>query len=760
MTLPPDNDDVCEICKKMVKEARDQLESNETQTELREVFEGSCKLIHIKPIVDECIKLSDDFIVELVSMLTSQMNPQIVCATCGLCNNAKIDRLLAGNRLHRVQLKNGMAQVRPAPKLEISTTPAPAKTECDKCRSLTAVVDKKFKSTSFADFRLRLFEICRSFGSFSDSCSALVMTNAGDLHNQVQKLLEVKDAACEVMNMCPLNHKRTAHVEIINESSVGIIQVSDDQTCQFCEHMITHLRDILVANSTEAEFKDVMDGICRQLGKSKDECLSIVDQYYGMIYNFLVNHLDGQEICAMVGLCQQPGPKAVPIAPILPVEIVDHLSVELSGNPPRLDNDELISPVLTQLPIERIDPLRVSNFYNKDTCAFCEFFLHYIQEQLALPATESEVEKVIDEACDKLPQSVNSMCRGFVASYKKVFIALLIQEIDPSTICPGIGFCPKSEIIVLGGQEKETDKPGCPLCLLAIQEVTNTLKDNKTEENIRNALENLCSHLSKSLAQDCKVFVDAYSKELVDMLVEDLSPQEVCERLKLCNKALPLPPPPPVEEVFISGNIATNEIEDAPQHLKKDSNECVICEFVISRLEKVITRNSSEEEIEDAFFKICNYMPKTVEKQCNNFVQQYGRAVIELLVASADPKTVCTAIDLCTPEVDVGSSDHLLLPDLKTASRKQIEECALCQGIAVALQTMMRDPDVERDFNKLLEKACLVLPAHQYRQCSRFIDVYGPSIENILSGVSIYITLSQAYNYSLKPPHQYYVAFQ
>jgi saposin len=29
--LPEDNDDVCQVCKEMVKEARDQLLSNETQ---------------------------------------------------------------------------------------------------------------------------------------------------------------------------------------------------------------------------------------------------------------------------------------------------------------------------------------------------------------------------------------------------------------------------------------------------------------------------------------------------------------------------------------------------------------------------------------------------------------------------------------------------------------------------------------------------------------------------------------------------------
>lgn len=45
-----DTDEVCDICKDMVGQARDTLQSNETQEELREVFEGSCDLIPLKPI--------------------------------------------------------------------------------------------------------------------------------------------------------------------------------------------------------------------------------------------------------------------------------------------------------------------------------------------------------------------------------------------------------------------------------------------------------------------------------------------------------------------------------------------------------------------------------------------------------------------------------------------------------------------------------------------------------------------------------------
>lgn len=42
----------------------------------------------------ECIKLADDFVPELVETLSSEMNPDQVCSVAGLCNNARIDRLL------------------------------------------------------------------------------------------------------------------------------------------------------------------------------------------------------------------------------------------------------------------------------------------------------------------------------------------------------------------------------------------------------------------------------------------------------------------------------------------------------------------------------------------------------------------------------------------------------------------------------------------------------------------------------------------
>jgi saposin len=55
------------------------------------------------------------------------------------------------------------------------------------------------------------------------------------------------------------------------------------------------------------------------------------------------------------------------------------------------------------------------------------------------------------------------------------------------------------------------------------------------QANIEAELDKLCNHLPKSLTDQCTDFVKSYSKELVEMLLADLTPQEVCVYLKLCD---------------------------------------------------------------------------------------------------------------------------------------------------------------------------------------------------------------------------------
>lgn len=65
------------------------------------------------------------------------------------------------------------------------------------------------------------------------------------------------------------------------------------------------------------------------------------------------------------------------------------------------------------------------------------------------------------------------------------------------------------------------------------------------QATIQAELDKLCKHLPHSLTDQCTDFVKAYSRELIEMLLADLTPQEVCVYLKLCD-ATKNPGPKPI----------------------------------------------------------------------------------------------------------------------------------------------------------------------------------------------------------------------
>lgn len=48
-------------------------------------------------------------------------------------------------------------------------------------------------------------------------------------------------------------------------------------------------------------------------------------------------------------------------------------------------------------------------------------------------------------------------------------------------------------------------------------------------------MDKLCIHLPHSLVDECTELVKGYSKELIELLLADLTPQEVCVYIKLCD---------------------------------------------------------------------------------------------------------------------------------------------------------------------------------------------------------------------------------
>uniref|UniRef100_A0A1B6E2D6 Pulmonary surfactant-associated protein B n=1 Tax=Clastoptera arizonana TaxID=38151 RepID=A0A1B6E2D6_9HEMI len=581
-------------------------------------------------------------------------------------------------------------------------------------------------------------EMCGKMGSFSDGCAAIMITYFNDLYSNLNTRLKPNET-CHIAGVCsPKYHIHADKVDLFSKATKN-----DDLPCELCEQLVQHLADILVSNTTEEEFQQVLLGICGQTKSFKNECVNIVKEYYPIIYEFLTKELDGKVICRQIGICNKTslinGKFDVPLYPLIPVNMESQIELLNDGNinqKPKLHHVSLVkdeisihsgSPALNveimQLPAERLTPLSMLP-KNKEECEFCEYFLHYLQVEITDPMTEKQLKQLIERGCDKLPNSVSSQCKDFIETYGQAFVALLAQKIDPSQVCPSIGVCP-------GLTEKslinEKDKPTCPLCLMVMETLTDELKDNKTEDNIRKTLDDICNLLPKTVTKDCVQLVDTYFEEVIDMVIAEFTPLEVCSYMKMCS----------APKDVIGGDINTNEIPDTLDDEKKDNNQCVLCEFIMSQLEKELQDKKTEEEIKNAVLKICQVLPATVRPQCSKFVEKYADLIIELLAASVDPKGLCTAMKLCpTPDVDI-----LLKGD---QIKKGINKCIVCESIMGALQGILEDENIELSLNEKLILSCQQLPKKNEFHVSRYNTSISPTDrENLIFYSSRSFSLSQ-----------------
>lgn len=292
--------------------------------------------------------------------------------------------------------------------------------------------------------------------------------------------------------------------------------------------------DLLVTNTTEAEFKKVLDGLCRQTGTFSDTCESLADQYFKQIYEALQNDLDPENACFMIGICPKglsalfDDRQSIPIRPLVPIKQLLVKKKLLGEDEPHYTAEEIQQ---AQLPIDRLilDTVTIEKHTvgkNPQFCTLCEYFLHFVQDALASPKNEENIKNTVLNSCHKLPKAIQGECQEFVDTYGDAVIALLIQDLDPATICPKLSLCTSAISVKADGK--------CPLCLFLVQDLEDKLKHNKTKANIENELHTLCSHLRDDLKAECFDFVNTYTAELVDKLANDFSPHDICSYLKLC----------------------------------------------------------------------------------------------------------------------------------------------------------------------------------------------------------------------------------
>lgn len=181
-------------------------------------------------------------------------------------------------------------------------------------------------------------------------------------------------------------------------------------------------------------------------------------------------------------------------------------------------------------------------------------------------------------------------------------------------------------------------------------------------------------------------------------MAKQLNPKQICQQLSLCaeKKAQDLE----IDEAIIVNVVA---IPAFPQNFGRvplkssvpveaaplaDDPQCVVCEFVMTKLENELKDKSTRDEIRAAVESICTKLPNSISKQCTKFVEQYADLIITL-VDTVPPKEICSQMGLCPAQKKqahlLGASECTWGPSHFCSDHKIAEMCKVKSEIELFL---------------------------------------------------------------------------
>ncbi|KAK5614936.1 hypothetical protein CRENBAI_009075 [Crenichthys baileyi] len=397
-------------------------------------------------------------------------------------------------------------------------------------------------------------------------------------------------------------------------------------------------------------------------------------------------------------------------------------------------------------------------------CDLCKEVLMVVGHLLKDNATESEILAYLEKACQLIPdQGLTAECKEMVDSYYPVLMGVIIGELeDPAVVCGAMGICKSEQMSLAKIQAQEelvsneipemdlaqrvapfllnvpellypqenlkqdTPKQEAPeqegdvVCQDCIKFLTDAQAEAKANSSFIDSLiqniEHQCDLLGPGLSDMCRQYVGQYGPVVVQQLMS-MQPKEICTLAGFCpavKKSVPMlslqaaMTVPAAKTILAAKLFPATKVEAAaasrPMVRVRESPTCAICEFVMKQLESMLEDHTTEEKVVEA-----------VEK-----------AIIELLVQQADPKTVCAVLGLCN------DASRAYIVALDQARFKVGGYCEVCKMAVSYIDGILQKNATEAEIEEAVKKVCSFLPDTYKTECDQLVEQYEPMLVQLL----------------------------
>lgn len=161
---------------------------------------------------------------------------------------------------------------------------------------------------------------------------------------------------------------------------------------------------------------------------------------------------------------------------------------------------------------------------------------------------------------------------------------------------------------------------------------------------------------------------------LIDLFMKEMTPKEICRELGQCilqmdvstndNLHISIVAVPVVNDdiftvvdsdeesaaasaVAVATTADNVEYDPNTAYVHGDSTLCVICQTIMTQLEKDLSNKQTQDEIKETVKNVCHSMPKSFDAQCTKFIDSYATMIISL-IDTTPPKEICTKLNCCS----------------------------------------------------------------------------------------------------------------
>lgn len=186
--------------------------------------------------------------------------------------------------------------------------------------------------------------------------------------------------------------------------------------------------------------------------------------------------------------------------------------------------------------------------------------------------------------------------------------------------------------VSLGGKALGTTDMECGVCTWLVGEAEQFLASNVSLEKMETLLDDLCSKFGDSISPLCKSLVEEYLPTILEFVESKLTPQLICQKISLCPHGNGLEP------------YSETRVKTAEKH---DPEECVVCQFLLHGVEKLISANYTLDVIETLMDEACSKLGP-LSGLCKEGVSSYLPKIISYLEAEVNPSEICQKLGLCS----------------------------------------------------------------------------------------------------------------